>query len=78
MEFTVKDYADRYRVSKTCVRTMVADGRLNTKPSTSPLTILVPPGHKPPVRYAGNPNFSNTAYQRDLAQRPRPGRRRSS
>jgi len=76
MVYTVREYAEKYRLSRTCVRDMIADGRLATVPDAKPTAISVPPGHTPPLRYSGNPHFANPSYQRELARRPRPGRKR--
>lgn len=76
MDLSVMQYAEKYRVSRTCVRDMIADGRLSASRTSGKTMIKIPPGHKPPLRYSGNPRFSDPSYQRDLARRPRPGRRK--
>ena len=72
----VRVYARIYHLSRQTVYNMLRSGRIEGRIVNGVQHVVLHYHHVPPVNYGGNPNFTDSQYQRALAKRPRPGRQK--
>ncbi len=73
---TVAMYAEYHGVTRQAVYKWLNSGRLRGRVIDGRMVTLAPLRRPPPIGYCGNPNFTDSEYQSELASRPRKRRRK--
>lgn len=74
---SVAQYAAHHGLTRQVVYKWLHSGRLRGRRINGRMVILTPLINPPPIGYCGNPNFTDSAYQSELASRPRKRRRKN-